>query len=58
MKISFDERPKGAYGSRKKSPMTRMGISAMLREALIKTHNYMKRKGERDLRMEFSDPRY
>ncbi len=52
MKISFGERPKGAYGSRKKSPMTRMGISAMLREALVKTHNYMKRKGERDLRME------
>jgi len=52
MKISFGERPKGAYGNRKKSPMTRMGISAMLREALIKTHNYMKRKGERDLRLE------
>lgn len=52
MKISFGERPKGAYGNRKKSPMTRMGISAILREALIKTHNYMKRKGERDLRME------
>ena len=52
MKISFGERPKGAYGSRKKSPMTRMGISAMLREALIRTHNYMKKQGERDLRME------
>jgi imidazolonepropionase-like amidohydrolase len=52
MKISFGERPKGAYGNRKKSPMTRMGISAMLREALIKTQNYMKRKGERDLRLE------
>ena len=52
MKISFGERPKGAYGNRKKSPMTRMGISAILRETLIKTHNYMKRKGERDLRME------
>ncbi len=56
MKISFGERPKGAYGNRKKSPMTRMGISAMLREALIKTQNYMKRKGERDLRLESSHP--
>ena len=55
MKISFGERPKGAYGSRKKSPMTRMGISAMLRETLVKTHNYMKKKGERDLRMESLD---
>ena len=52
MKISFGERPKGAYGNRKKSPMTRMGISAILRETLIKVQNYMKRKGERDLRME------
>lgn len=52
MKISFGERPKGAYGSRKKSPMTRMGIAAMLRETLIRTHNYIKRKGERDLRLE------
>ena len=32
--------------------MTRMGISAILRETLIKVQNYMKRKGERDLRME------
>ena len=56
MKISFGERPKGAYGSRKKSPMTRMGISAMLREALIRTHNYMKKQGERDLRMESMIP--
>lgn len=52
MKISFGERPKGAYGSRKKSPMTRMGIAAMLRETLIRTHNYIKKKGERDLRLE------
>jgi imidazolonepropionase-like amidohydrolase len=56
MKISFGERPKGAYGSRKKSPMTRMGISAMLREALIRTNNYMKKQGERDLRMESMIP--
>lgn len=56
MKISFGERPKGAYGSRKKSPMTRMGISAMLREALIRTQNYMSKQGERDLRMESMIP--
>ena len=52
MKISFGERPKGAYGSRKRSPMTRMGIAALLRESLVKTHNYIKKNGERDLRME------
>ena len=56
MKISFGERPKGAYGARKRSPMTRMGIAAMLREALVRVDNYMKRKGERDLRMEAMIP--
>ena len=53
MKIAFGERPKNAYGSRKKSPMTRMGIAAILREALVKVANYSKKNGaERNLRME------
>jgi imidazolonepropionase-like amidohydrolase len=53
MKIAFGERPKNAYGSRKKSPMTRMGIAAVLREALIRVVNYSKKNGaERNLRME------
>lgn len=54
MKIAFGERPKNAYGSRKKSPMTRMGIAAILREALVKVANYSTKKNgtERNLRME------
>jgi imidazolonepropionase-like amidohydrolase len=57
MKIAFGERPKNAYGSRKKSPMTRMGIAAMLREALVKVANYSKKNGtERNLRMEAMMP--
>lgn len=52
MKIAFGERPKGAYGARKKSPMTRMGIAAILREALVEGQTYLKKKGNRDLRLE------
>ena len=40
MKVSFGERPKSVYGGLKKSPMTRMGIAAILREALVRAHNY------------------
>jgi imidazolonepropionase-like amidohydrolase len=57
MKIAFGERPKNAYGARRKSPMTRMGIAAILREALVKAENYSKRKGiERNLRLEAMIP--
>jgi imidazolonepropionase-like amidohydrolase len=57
MKIAFGERPKNAYGSRKQSPMTRLGIAAILREALVKVANYSKKNGaERNLRMEAMMP--
>ena len=52
MKIAFGERPKRAYGARKKSPMTRMGIAAILREALAEAQDYLKKRGSRDLRWE------
>jgi len=54
MKVSFGERPKGVYGGLKKNPMTRMGIAAILREALIRAQNYAanNNKGPRDLRQE------
>jgi imidazolonepropionase-like amidohydrolase len=54
MKVSFGDRPKHVYGGLKKSPMTRMGIAAILRESLIKAQNYAAngKKGPRDLRQE------
>jgi len=53
MKIAFGERPKNVYGGLKKSPMTRMGIAAILREALVRVQNYTaNNKGPRDLRQE------
>lgn len=45
------ERPKAAYGGEKRMPATRMGVAAVLREALVKAQEYDPEK-ERDLRCE------
>ncbi len=53
MKVAFGENPKRVYGSQKKKPMSRMGIAALLRGALVKADNYNKKQDkERDLGME------
>lgn len=41
MKIAFGENPKRVYHSKNKTPMTRMGTAALLREALYKAKRYM-----------------
>lgn len=62
MKAAFGENPKRVYSGQKKTPSTRMGTAATLREALVKAKNYKDKldKGaadpdkapERDLKME------
>ena len=45
MKCAFGENPKRCYGQgMKKSPMTRMGSAALLRELLFKTKRYLQDK--------------
>ena len=45
MKIAFGENPRRVYGEGlKKTPSTRMGVAAVLREWLQKTVNYMEKK--------------
>ena len=45
MKIAFGENPRRVYGEgQKKTPSTRMGVAAILREWLQKTVNYMEKK--------------
>ncbi len=57
MKIAFGERPKQVYGGLKKSPMTRMGIAAILREGLVRAQHYAANGGgARDLRQEAMVP--
>lgn len=47
MKCAFGENPKRCYGaSLKKSPMTRMGTAALLRELLFKSKEYAQEKKE------------
>ncbi len=62
LKAALGENPKRNYGSQKKSPMTRMASAALLREALVRAKDYMRKvagaadgKGDppdRDLKME------
>ncbi|NLA61433.1 MAG: amidohydrolase [Firmicutes bacterium] len=40
MKIAFGEKPKRVYNAKNKTPMTRMGTAAILREALGKAMRY------------------
>ncbi len=44
MKCAFGENPKRVYGSQRKTPATRMGTAAVLRDALYKAKQYMEAK--------------
>lgn len=44
MKCAFGENPKRVYGGQSKTPMTRMGTAAKLRELLFKTKEYIAKK--------------
>lgn len=44
IKCSLGENPKEAFGKSDKLPMTRMGIAMLLRETLINTINYKRKK--------------
>ncbi|WP_291635020.1 amidohydrolase [Clostridium sp.] len=44
MKIAFGENPKRVYNAQKKSPSTRMGTAAILRENLIKAQMYIQKQ--------------
>ncbi|MEW6723813.1 MAG: amidohydrolase [Bacillota bacterium] len=44
VKMAFGENPKRNFGGRKMMPSTRMGTAALLREALVKAQNYMRKQ--------------
>ncbi len=44
LKLAFGENPKRSFGSRGQMPSTRMGTAALLREALIKAQEYMRKQ--------------
>jgi imidazolonepropionase-like amidohydrolase len=61
LKAALGENPKRSYGSQKKAPLTRMASAALLREALVKAQDYIRKVEkagsgpgdyERDLKME------
>ncbi|MCJ7691701.1 MAG: amidohydrolase [Clostridiaceae bacterium] len=46
MKVAFGENPKRVYHAQKKSPSTRMGTAAVLRENLIKAQMYIEKQNK------------
>ena len=49
MKMAMGENPKNCYGEhQKRAPMTRMATAALMREAFIKTREYMAKKEQLD----------
>jgi len=50
MKFALGENPKMTYGPRNKSPYTRMGVAAMIRENLRKAYEYSMNKESRHLK--------
>ena len=56
VKMALGENPKRVYGSKKKTPATRLGNAALMREAFAKAQSYRRQRekgeAERDLRWE------
>ena len=57
LKISLGENPLSTYGSQGKCPVTRMGITGLIRELFMRTQDYMELKNagklkQRDIRLE------
>ncbi|HOI47069.1 MAG TPA: amidohydrolase [Bacilli bacterium] len=46
MKMALGENPKRVYGSKDKTPQTRMGTAALIRESLIKAKDYYQKQQE------------
>jgi imidazolonepropionase-like amidohydrolase len=56
LKMALGENPKRVYGGKNKTPATRLGNAAVMREAFVQARNYQRRRakgeGERELRWE------
>lgn len=57
LKIAFGEDPLSTYGTNHKCPVTRMGVTALIRETFMKAQDYMYKKEqgklkERDIKLE------
>ncbi len=56
VKMALGENPKRVYGGKKKTPATRLGNAAKMREAFVQARTYQQKRsrdeGERDLRWE------
>lgn len=51
MKMALGENPKRVYGEQKRTPSTRMGNAAMLREMLTKAQDYLAKKAKHEQKL-------
>ncbi len=52
MKVAFGENPKRVYNSKSKTPMTRMGTAALLRNLIVESKNYLNKKEDAESKNE------
>ncbi|MCP3031606.1 amidohydrolase [Halobacillus sp. A1] len=52
LKMALGENPKNYHGKQGRTPVTRMGIAAMIREHFVEAENYLTSSQARDLRLE------
>lgn len=54
LKIAFGENPRHVYGKQQKTPTTRMGVAYLVREAFLKTREYLARQDADDFRFDLN----
>lgn len=53
LKLSFGENPKNTYGAKGKRPITRMAISAIIRETFYKAKSYCEKRRKKEQKLDY-----
>src|SRR5918911_2090199 len=56
LKAAMGENPKRSFGDQKKMPSTRLGVAALMREHLVKAHNYLQKRDAAELSTDPTKP--
>ncbi|MFL5732524.1 MAG: amidohydrolase [Chloroflexia bacterium] len=56
LKAAMGENPKRGFGDQKKMPSTRLGIAGLMRENLVKAHNYLQKRDAAELQADPTKP--
>lgn len=56
LKAAMGENPKKSHGDGKKMPTTRLGLAGLIRENLVKAHNYLQKRDAHELQNDPTKP--